>query len=1111
MNTSQNQHDFDTPPANQRNPDGRSTPSRCCAAGECCRDATTDRRAFLKLSASVAAGALAGPLPAIASSAARPALAGPFQSQPGTELIPRDKKLSPAWVQSLYERGGPLDLRGDELRYIGMPVGGLCAGTMYLSGDGRLWVWDVFNRVGGGVVPNNIPDLNGQSINANSGANYVRPAQPGNAVTSPVEQGFTLRIEAAGTTQTRALDSGGFADVSFRGEYPIGTITYRDAGCPVEVSLEAFSPFIPLNTADSSLPATLLHFTLHNTGAQPLRVTLAGRLSNAVCKDSSGLHRVRRRNRILHEAEILFLECAAESDEGESSARPDVPFDDFERTDWGPWEPQGEAFAGGPFARASMPAYHDVRSHQGERVVNSHNTRVTEKTPAAGDKPTGTLLGPPFTIERRYINFLIGGGGHAGSTEVQLLVDDRAVRTMAGPNSNTMRAAHFDVSGLEGRTARLRLIDYAAGAWGHIAIDDIVFSDRPRSAAPLEDEPDFGTLGLALLEPTPADRGLAAIDEAGLFGSAADDAARASGSGPVGALARRVELGPGESCAVRFAVVWHFPNLVLPSLGRVGRWYSSRFRSAREVAKYVATNEPRLSDETRRWRDTWYDSTLPRWLLDRTFANTSTLATQTCLRFADGRFWAWEGVGCCAGTCTHVWHYAQAVAHLFPDLERDLRERTDFGLAMDEKTGKVDFRAGLAGRDAVDGQAGLILRAQREHQMSRDDGFLKHNWPRIRKALEFLMQQDAADGVADGMIEGEQHNTLDAEWYGQIPALTSMYLAALRSGSALAALAGDAEFARRCDGLLASGRSRFAALFNGEYFEQKLAEKHADAIGVAAGCHIDQVLGQWWALQLGVGRLFDAEMSRSALRALWKYNFAPDVGPLRAALPPANRGRPYALSGDAGLLMCTWPREAPPEAWKKYWQFMYFNECMSGFEHQVAAHMVWEGLDDPELLQCGLAIERAIHDRYHPALRNPYNEIECSDHYARAMASYGVFLAACGFHHDGPAGEIGFDPRLDPEDFRCAFTTAEGWGTYAQRASADGLAAELLVRFGKLELQRIVLHPPGALRGRELAAVRIDGEATAAIQPTADGSARIELGKKRTIEPGQPLRIELSA
>ena len=130
--------------------------------------------------------------------------------------------------------------------------------------------------------------------------------------------------------------------------------------------------------------------------------------------------------------------------------------------------------------------------------------------------------------------------------------------------------------------------------------------------------------------------------------------------------------------------------------------------------------------------------------------------------------------------------------------------------------------------------------------------------------------------------------------------------------------------------------------------------------------------------------------------------------------------------------MCSWPEAGRTPPFKKHWQYGYFNECMTGFEWQAAAHMIWEGLDQPDLLQHGLAVTRAIHDRYNAALRNPYNEIECCDHYSRAMASYGVFQAVCGFDCHGPQGHLEFAPRLGRDDFRAAFTSAEGWGTITQ-------------------------------------------------------------------------------
>jgi non-lysosomal glucosylceramidase len=225
--------------------------------------------------------------------------------------------------------------------------------------------------------------------------------------------------------------------------------------------------------------------------------------------------------------------------------------------------------------------------------------------------------------------------------------------------------------------------------------------------------------------------------------------------------------------------------------------------------------------------------------------------------------------------------------------------------------------------------------------------------------------------------------------------------------------------------------------------------------------------------QTGLGRMYDAGHIRSALHSLWKYNFVPEIGTFRKVF---KQGRFYAMPGEAGLVMCTWPKGGLREDFKKHWQYAYFNECMTGFEWQAAAHMVQEGaaisaadyqkipglLDDagdPRALTArGLAVGRAVHDRYAPSKRNPYNEIECSDHYARANASYSLFLAVCGFSYNGPAGVIGFDPKIGPEDFKAPFTAAEGWGTFEQKRLDGGRwSARIKMAHGSLTIREIRL------------------------------------------------------
>jgi len=615
---------------------------------------------------------------------------------------------------------------------------------------------------------------------------------------------------------------------------------------------------------------------------------------------------------------------------------------------------------------------------------------------------------------------------------------------------------------------------------------------NPSQASPpvaLEALPDFGTMSLALLG-EPADEN-------------SPDATVPFTEKLSGSLGRKLSLAPGASATVTFVLAWHFPNLSLRApLQKAGRYYATKFASALAVVQYVAAQFDRLSGQTRLWRDTWYDSTLPFWFLDRTMLNTSILATSTSFRFANGRYYGWEGVDCCEGTCGHVYHYAHAAARLFPELERGTREQVDFGLAQ-MPDGAIHFRGEFNNIPAVDAQAGTILRALREHQMSADVEFLKRNWPKIKLATQWLIAKDANN---DGLIESNQHNTLDTDWHGKVAWLSGLYLASLTAAAAMADEVNDADFARQCRDILEAGRKNLVAqLFDGDYFLNKVDPKHLDAINSGTGCEIDQVFGQSWAFQVGLPRVLPQNETVTALKSLWRYNFSPDVGPYREVNKP---GRWYALAGEAGLLMCTFPRrdwdfkQASGQG-KPGWAAGYFNECMNGFEYQVAGHMIWEGL-----VQEGLAVTRAVHDRYHASRRNPWNEIECGDHYARSMASYGVYLAACGFEYHGPKGHISFAPKLLPENFKCAFTSAAGWGSFTQKVESGKRQAEIAVRWGKLRLKTLLLALADGESARIVKALVGKTEVHSELQ-VADQRALITFAKEINLAPGNNLQITL--
>lgn len=556
-----------------------------------------------------------------------------------------------------------------------------------------------------------------------------------------------------------------------------------------------------------------------------------------------------------------------------------------------------------------------------------------------------------------------------------------------------------------------------------------------------------------------------------------------------------LRLEAGEERTVRVRLSWHVPlsNLRLgkdpeaqgqeqgcccksgapaPTLPTYRPWYARRFPTLEAVAEYWGKNYARLREESAAFSDCFYSSDLPPEVLEAVAANLTILKSPTVLRQEDGRLWAWEGccdgVGCCHGSCTHVWNYAQALPHLFPDLERSLRQ-TEFHECQDER-GHQNFRANLPIRPgdhafhaAADGQLGGIMKVYREWRISADGEWLKRIWPRVRRSLEYCISTWDPDRL--GAVIEPHHNTYDIEFWGPDGMCSGFYLGALKAAARMGKFLG--EDVAEWEALLARGVKYLEEkLFNGEYFYQDvrwhdlhapspatyvyapgqgaygspearaLLEREGPKYQYGTGCLSDGALGVWMAEVCGLGEILDREKVRSHLAAVYRHNFK------KSLYDHANPQRPtYAVGGEGGLLLCSWPRGG-----RLSLPFVYSEEVWTGIEYQVAAHLALLGLEEESL-----EVVRAVRRRYDGRARNPFNEYECGHWYARALASYSLLQAFSGCRYDAVDQTLRLSARRGG-DWQVFVATAGGYGLAGMRGGQPFLD----VKRGRIEVKKFL-------------------------------------------------------
>ncbi|MDR1720078.1 MAG: hypothetical protein LBR67_08200 [Dysgonamonadaceae bacterium] len=499
-------------------------------------------------------------------------------------------------------------------------------------------------------------------------------------------------------------------------------------------------------------------------------------------------------------------------------------------------------------------------------------------------------------------------------------------------------------------------------------------------------------------------------------------------------------------------------------------WYSAKFQNIGELTDYWTTNYDELKSKSQTFADAFYQSSLPAEVIEAVAANLTILKSPTVFRQYDGRMWNWEGCGdtwgSCHGSCTHVWNYAQAVPHLFPNMERTLRE-TEFLISQDAR-GHQTFRSNLPIRPvehgfhaASDGQLGGIMKAYREWRISGDNDWLQRLYPAVKQSLDYCIA--TWDPRELGALEEPHHNTYDIEFWGPDGMCTSFYTGALQALVLMGKAVGDD--VSRYESLLVKSKEYLETkLYNGEFFIQDvrwkdlsapdptqapsfltqfspearaILEKEGPKYQYGTGCLSDGVLGSWMSLVCGMKEVLDKDKVTSHINAVHKYNLKKDLS------AHANPQRPtFAMGDDGGLLLCSWPNGG-----KLQLPFVYSDEVWTGIEYQVASHLMFEG----EVAK-GLDIVRACRQRYDGRIRNPFNEYECGAWYARAMASYGMIEGLTGVRYDAVDATLYIDSRVG-NNFTSFLSTATGFGNVGLKNGKPFLE----VKYGSIDVKKCLV------------------------------------------------------
>jgi uncharacterized protein (DUF608 family) len=170
----------------------------------------------------------------------------------------------------------------------GIAMGGIGTGSIELRKDGNFYNWTIFNNYPLSCGPAfELPSIPKTSLDQSLLFFLVRYQVEGQKpklkllqLNNSLQEGAQEGIIYYYPWMT-AVDK-----IEYQARFPFTNITFSDAEMPFDIQLEAFSPFIPHDVKNSSLPGAYFNFTVKSKTDKKVEVMLLGSLRNLVGYDN---------------------------------------------------------------------------------------------------------------------------------------------------------------------------------------------------------------------------------------------------------------------------------------------------------------------------------------------------------------------------------------------------------------------------------------------------------------------------------------------------------------------------------------------------------------------------------------------------------------------------------------------------------------------------------------------------------------------------------------------------------------------------------------------------------------------------------------------------------